>query len=238
MLFLVNISDMPHMFKILFYFTVFTVITGCATSQQNAETTANSGPDLNQLEQVYWENVRNARMKFTQADVDFMTGMIGHHAQALIMSRLAPENEASSEIQVLAARIINAQNDEIETMQRWLRLRNQPVPEIHIEGLNLMIHGLEGHGGHHHDHAQMPGMLTQQQLEQLAQTKGSEFDRLFLEFMIAHHSGAVIMVDELFATDGAAQDEEAFRLASDIQVDQITEIERMKLMLAGMEQSQ
>lgn len=233
-----NFFDPSRMFKTLIYYTVFIVITGCASSQKNAESTSRTSPDLKQLEQAYWENVRNARMKFTQADVDFMTGMIGHHAQALIMARLAPENDASREIKVLAARIINAQNDEIETMQRWLRLREQPVPEIHIDGLRLMIHGLEGHGGHQHDHSQMPGMLTQQQLEQLAQAYGPEFDRLFLQFMIAHHNGAVVMVKELFATDGAVQDEEAFRLASDIQVDQITEIERMKLMLEGMKQSQ
>lgn len=233
-----NFFDPSRMFKTLIYYTVFIVIIGCASSQKNAESTSRTSPDLKQLEQAYWENVRNARMKFTQADVDFMTGMIGHHAQALIMARLAPENDASREIKVLAARIINAQNDEIETMQRWLRLREQPVPEIHIDGLRLMIHGLEGHGGHQHDHSQMPGMLTQQQLEQLAQAYGPEFDRLFLQFMIAHHNGAVVMVKELFATDGAVQDEEAFRLASDIQVDQITEIERMKLMLEGMKQSQ
>ena len=168
-------------------------------------------------------------MDYTQADVDFMIGMISHHAQALIMSRLAPENGANSEVQTLAARIINAQNDEIATMQRWLRDRDQPVPEVHIEGLKLMIKGVEGHG--HMDHLNMPGMLSLEQLQELSKARGTEFDRLFLTYMIDHHSGAVFMVNKLFNTNGAAQDEQAFRLASDIQVDQTTEINRMKRML-------
>lgn len=187
------------------------------------------------MEALYWARIDSARMSFTQADVDFMIGMIGHHAQALIMSRLAPENEASETIRTLAARIINAQKDEIATMQKWLRDRDQPVPKVHIDGLNLKIHGLgDNHHAHHHD---MPGMLTQEQLEELARLKGADFDRQFLTYMIEHHQGAVTMVHELFDTDGAALDEEAFRLASDIQVDQITEIERMKLMLENIKNS-
>lgn len=179
------------------------------------------------LEALYWERQEAARGAFTDADVRFMTDMIGHHAQALIMSRLAPDRGASPAVRTLAARIINAQEDEIASMQQWLRERGQPVPEVHIEGLNLMIHGA---GGHHH-HAHMPGMLSQEELEELARAEGSEFDRLFLAYMIQHHRGAVTMVDELFATDGAASDEAAFKLASDINVDQQTEIARMQLML-------
>ncbi len=180
------------------------------------------------LEALYWARQDSARADFTDADVDFMAGMIGHHAQALVMSRLAPANGASPAVQTLAARIINAQNDEIATMQQWLRRRGQQVPEVHIEGLKLMVHG----GGHHHHH--MPGMLTDAQLEELAAAKGPAFDRLFLAYMIQHHSGAVTMVDELFATDGAGQDEAAFKLASDIHVDQLTEIARMQRMLDAL----
>lgn len=185
-----------------------------------------------ELEALHWARIDSSRMNFTQADVDFMTNMIGHHAQALIMSDLAPKNNASSEIQVLAARIINAQKDEIATMQTWLRDRKQPVPEVHIEGLMLMIHGVEGG---HHDHMKMDGMLSQEQLVELSEAKGKDFDRLFLTYMIQHHQGAVTMVKTLISTDGAVQDEGAFRLATDINVDQITEIERMKLMLRNME---
>jgi uncharacterized protein (DUF305 family) len=201
--------------------------------------TESDSRDMSDLEDLYWSRLENSRMSFVQADVDFMTDMIAHHAQALIMSDLAPKNNASQELQVLAARIINAQKDEIASMQQWLKDRNQPVPEVHIDGLNLMIHGLEdsnmdmSHGGHS-GHEMMVGMLTQDQLVQLSETKGKEFDKLFLEFMIEHHNGAVIMAKKLFSTDGAVQDEEAFRLAADIQVDQITEIERMKLMLNNM----
>ncbi|MBO6525119.1 MAG: DUF305 domain-containing protein [Balneolaceae bacterium] len=205
-----------------------TTTTQTGSSQSSDERTSSASTE--ELEELYWARIDSSRMNFTQADVDFMTNMIGHHAQALIMSDLAPKNNASPEIQILAARIINAQKDEIATMQTWLRDRDQPVPEVHINGLMLMIHGV----GDHHDHMNMQGMLTQGQLVELSEAKGEEFDRLFLTYMIEHHQGAVSMVKTLIATDGAVQDEGAFRLATDINVDQITEIERMKLMLRNM----
>lgn len=224
----------------IFAYFLFLLLAGCSSTETVSEAEQNSSDqtqqresrDLNELEELYWQRVQEGRMSFTQADIDFMMGMIGHHAQALIMSEMAPENDASPQIQTLAARIINAQQDEIKTMQNWLRRRDQPVPEIHIEGLNLMLHGVDGH--HHHDHGNMPGMLSQQQLETLQEATGREFDRLFLEFMIEHHEGAVTMVDTLFGTDGAAQDEDAFRLAADIHADQVTEVERMQQMLDQM----
>ena len=205
-------------------------------SAQVTSPTSNSPDDkeLAELEALYQERLKSARMRFIQADVDFMVGMISHHAQALIMSDLAPGQGASQSVQTLASRIINAQKDEIATMQKWLRDRDQAVPEVHIEGLNLMIHGMGNDHSGHHMHHDMPGMLTQDQLEELAQAEGTEFDRLFLTYMIQHHEGAVTMVHDLFATDGAGQDEAAFKLASDIQVDQITEINRMKLMLSSI----
>jgi len=156
--------------------------------------------------------------------------MIAHHAQALIMSAFAETNGASSVIQTLAARIINAQNDEIQIMQEWLEKRDQPVPHVMIQDNQLMIHGT-----HHHHDMHMRGMLTSEQLEELEEAKNSDFDRLFLEYMIMHHEGAVYMVHELFNTDGAITGESTYRLASDIQVDQITEIDRMKLMLEELE---
>jgi len=188
---------------------------------------AQENENMEALEALYWQRQKEAMSRFTQADVDFMVGMIGHHAQALIMSRLAPTNGASSSVQTLAARIINAQNDEIALMQSWLRDREQAVPQVHIDGLNLMVHG----GGDHHHAHHMPGMLTQEQLKELAAAHGKEFDRLFLTYMIQHHGGAVTMVEELFSVDGAAQDEAAYKLASSIHVDQITEIARMQKML-------
>lgn len=209
------------------FLLVILSFSACSNTEQ--VTTNSTSENLDELEALYWARVDSSRMSFTEADVKFMTGMIAHHAQALIMSRLAPENGARSQVQILASRIINAQKDEIASMQQWLRDRNQPVPEVHIDGLHLMIHGLEG--GHQHDHTNMAGMLSPEQLRELSNAKGTEFDRLFLTYMIQHHQGAVTMVEELIATDGAAQDEEAFRLSADIRVDQVTEIERMKLML-------
>jgi len=197
-----------------------------------------------QFEALYRARQDSARMRFTGADVDFVTGMISHHAQALIMSELAPTHGASPSVQTLAARIINAQRDEIVLMQRWLEDRDQPVPQVKIDGLNLMIEisapaagadmGQAHHEAHDMSEHQMPGMLTREQLEELAASFGPEFDRLFLTYMIGHHTGAVTMVDDLFAVDGAGQDEAVFKLASDVQVDQITEINRMQQMLDHM----
>jgi len=193
------------------------------------DTTPAPAPAANaEIEALYRARTDSARMRFTEADVAFMTGMIAHHAQALVMADLAPTHGASPPMRVLCARILNAQRDEITTMQGWLRDRGQPVPEVRIEGLNLMMHGVAEH------HMHMPGMLTQAQLEELDAASGTDFDRLFLTYMIQHHRGAVTMVHELFGSDGAAQDELAFKLASDIQVDQLTEIARMELMLDEM----
>jgi len=188
-----------------------------------------------EIEALYRARVDSARMRFTEADVRFMTGMIAHHAQALVMAEMAATHGASPAIQILAGRIINAQKDEIHRMQQWLRERGQPVPEVHIEGTTMTIR-FSGHAGHagHDAHMHMPGMLTEEQIRELDAARGAEFDRLFLKYMIQHHQGAVTMVHELFATDGALQDEDVFRLASDVQVDQITEIARMEQMLAAM----
>lgn len=172
--------------------------------------------------------------RFTAADVDFMQGMIHHHAQALVMSRLADANGASPSVRTLAARIINAQSDEIATMQNWLRARAQPVPELHEMNGTLMVHMPAGHDGHH---AHMPGMLSDAQLAELRAATGAAFDRLFLTFMIQHHKGAVTMVEALFKSDGAGQDEQVFKFASDAQVDQTTEIARMELMLNARQPS-
>ncbi|MGH7665324.1 MAG: DUF305 domain-containing protein [Gemmatimonadaceae bacterium] len=167
------------------------------------------------------------RYPYTEADIRFMTGMIGHHAQAITMSRWAATHGASAAVQTLAGRIINGQKDEINTMQRWLRYRLQPVPEPHVAGKGMTMHG--------GDHAMlMPGMLTGAQMNELDAARGREFDRLFLIFMIQHHGGAVEMVKDLFASRGAAQDETVFKFASDVNVDQSTEIDRMQKMLAAL----
>jgi len=154
-----------------------------------------------------------------------MSSMIGHHAQAIVMSRWAPTHDASASVQTLAARIINAQQDEIATMQQWLRDREQAVPEARATGMKMMIDGVE-------QEMLMPGMLTESQMKELDAARGPDFDRLFLIYMIQHHRGAVSMVTDLFGSYGAGQDEVVFKFASDVNVDQSTEIARMQKMLA------
>jgi uncharacterized protein (DUF305 family) len=172
---------------------------------------------------------------YVGADVDFMSHMIGHHAQALVMSGWAPTHGASPSVRILAERIINGQQDEIATMQRWLRDRGKPVPEARPMAMSMpMEDSTAGSSGHAVHEMLMPGMLTPAQMQQLDQAKGPEFDRLFLTFMIQHHRGAVSMVKELFGTPGAARDETVFKFANDVNVDQSTEVARMERMLAAL----
>ena len=161
------------------------------------------------------------RQPYTAADVHFMSAMIAHHAQAIDIARWAPTHGASSSLQILAERVINAQQDEIALMQTWLRDRRLPVPEPRP---------MAATGTDQHQHL-MPGMLTADQLKQLDEARGKEFDRLFLTLMTQHHRGAVTMVEELFRSQGAALDDTVFKLASDISADQTSEIERMQKML-------
>lgn len=165
-----------------------------------------------------------ATLPFTEADVRFMAGMIPHHAQAVLMAGWAAERSQRNDVRILAERIIVGQRDEIALMQMWLRDRNQTVPDP--DPAHMMHAGM--------DRDLMPGMLTTDELGRLSRARGSDFDRLFLECMIRHHEGAVTMVDQLFASYGAAQDEDVFRMASDIYADQTTEIDRMELMLASL----
>ena len=159
---------------------------------------------------------------YVAADAQFMTGMIGHHAQAVLISGWAPSHGASQSIVLLTERIVVGQQDEIALMTRWLKDRGEPVPDP------SHAHAGMDHGAH------MPGMLSAEQLAALDAARGPEFDRLFLTYMIQHHLGAIVMVDQLFATQGAGQDEATFRLASDIYADQTTEIRRMQLMLDAL----
>lgn len=165
--------------------------------------------------------------KAAASDVEFMTGMIGHHSQAVVMAKWAPTHGGSASLQIMAARIINAQNDEIALMQRWLRDHSLPVPDGSMAGMKMEMNGME--------HTMlMPGMLTDAQMKQLDAARGIEFDRLFLTDMIQHHTGALTMVEKLFATDGAAQDETVFKFANDVSADQGSEIDRMHRMLDGL----
>lgn len=193
-----------------------------------ASATSSSAMAQGQAAAVAKARADSARYPYTAGDVSFMSGMIHHHAQAIVMAKMAPSHGASPSVRTLCDRIINAQQDEITAMQRWLRDRNQTVPEATAGAMKMVMNGME------HDML-MPGMLSEAQMKSLDAARGAAFDRQFLSGMIQHHRGAVSMVSDLFNTYGAAQDELTFKFASDVQVDQTTEIARMERMLFMME---
>jgi uncharacterized protein (DUF305 family) len=195
-----------------------------AAAQATAPSQSGAPTPLSAAAQARADSLRHP---YTAADIHFMSAMIGHHAQAIVMAGWAPSHGASPSVRTLAERIINAQQDEIATMQQWLRDRGQPVPEAKPGPMKMMMGGME------HEML-MPGMLTDEQMQRLDQARGAEFDRLFLADMIQHHRGAVSMVKDLFGSYGAAQDEVVFKFASDVNVDQTTEIARMQKMLAAL----
>ena len=158
---------------------------------------------------------------YTTADVRFMQGMIGHHAQALVMAALVRERTQRSDFHLMAERIALSQETEIAQMKRWLEERGEAVPAA-----DAHVHAALGHG------QLMPGMLTEAELKQLDAARGAEFERLFLELMIKHHEGALRMVRELYATPAAGQEPELFMLASDVDADQTAEIRRMRNLLS------
>jgi uncharacterized protein (DUF305 family) len=160
---------------------------------------------------------------YTSADVEFMQGMIHHHAQAVLMSGWVPARTRNGDLPLLAERIRSSQESEIEQMQRWLVARDEEAPEAHIP------HGhAHGPGGR-----QMPGMLTAAQLERLRTARGAAFDRLFLRSMIRHHRGALTMVSRLYARDGGLEPEiDAF--ARHVVADQEAEISRMEGLLTRL----
>jgi uncharacterized protein (DUF305 family) len=162
-----------------------------------------------------------SHVQYTAADARFMQGMIGHHAQALEMTDLLASRTASDNMRKLALRIQVSQADEIKMMQGWLEARGLEAPNEHAH--------------HMHGAMLMPGMLSPQEMDRLGAASGAEFDRLFLEFMIKHHDGALVMVKELFATPGAGQESEIFAFASDVDADQRMEIDRMRAMLKELQ---
>jgi uncharacterized protein (DUF305 family) len=168
------------------------------------------------------------RYPYTPADVDFMAGMIPHHAQAVLMAKMAPAQAARPELKLMCERMLISQRDEIEFMRNWLRDRGQTVPPPDATHHRMKMNGVE------HDML-MPGMLTRDEMAALEKASGADWDRLFLEGMIKHHQGAIKMVDDLFAAHGALQDEDVYQFATDIYADQTSEIERMEKMLETVE---
>ena len=166
------------------------------------------------------------RQPYGAADVEFMSGMIPHHAQAVVMAGWAPSHGARPDVRILCERILVGQRDEIAFMRTWLRDRGETVPAADATHHRMKMNGVE------HDML-MPGMLSAEEMAQLDKARGAEWDRLFLTGMIRHHEGAIKMVDDLFESFGALQDDDLYKFASDVYADQTTEIERMRKMLAG-----
>lgn len=159
----------------------------------------------------------------SDADVEFMQGMIMHHQQAVEMTALIASHTGNKDLRSLGARISSSQSDEIKFMKRWLAARGEPV--------SMAMPGMPDMDRSGRPMALMPGMLSPEQMEALRKAKGAEFDRLFLTGMIQHHNGALTMVKELFDTGGAGQDAELFDFATDADNTQRAEIRIMEIML-------
>jgi uncharacterized protein (DUF305 family) len=155
----------------------------------------------------------------TQADVEFMQGMIHHHAQALVMTSMVRDRAAAKDLATLARRVEFAQEQEIETMERWLTERDEEVPDA------------EDHRNNHGGRGLMPGMVGHKELTKLAAADGRQFDRMFLKYMIRHHQGALTMVGDLRAEDGGVEPESDL-FARHVDSDQTIEINRMAGLLA------
>ena len=164
------------------------------------------------------------RQSYNEADVTFVSGMIPHHAQAVIMAGWAPSHGARKDVAILCEKIVVAQTDEIFFMRNWLRDRGQVVPSATETKHKMMMNGMT------HDEL-MPGMLSDEEMAALDKSRGPDFDRLFLIGMIKHHQGAITMVNELFNAYGLMQDDQIYKFASDVFADQSTEITRMQEML-------
>lgn len=174
-----------------------------------------------------------AAASYTPADVVFMQGMIGHHQQAVEMAMLIKDRTNSEEIVALGGRIESSQADEIEFMNGWLDERGEKT--IMVGMMDGMDHSKMDHSKHAMiDHSSMAGMATPEQMAELATLEGTDFDRMFLTLMIAHHEGAIDMVDELLGQPGTAADPVLFQFVSDIENDQNAEIDKMTELLAGL----
>jgi uncharacterized protein (DUF305 family) len=161
---------------------------------------------------------------YNKADVEFMQGMIPHHAQAVKMCTMAPTHAGRREVKLMCERMLISQRDEIHMMRVWLIDRGQYVPPPDATHHKHMM------GGMSHDML-MPGMLSDEEMAKLDKARGADWDRMFLNAMIKHHQGALKMVEDLLASAGAAQGDDIFEFASDVFADQTAEIERMQKLL-------
>lgn len=199
----------------------------CAACSHNSQLASGTGSIRVKNGQTELSPAAKGARPVTDADVHFMSGMISHHAQAVIMAGWAPSHGASPALQRLCARIVNAQTDEIAIMQGWLKDHGKPVPSATDTKMHMDM------GGMTHDML-MPGMMSDEEMAALDKARGVEFDRQFLVGMIKHHEGALTMVKEVLASNGAVQDDVVFKFTNDIYADQTTEIAVMQQMLAAL----
>lgn len=159
----------------------------------------------------------------SQAEIEFMQGMIMHHQQAVEMTALIPSHTENPDVRLLGARISRSQSDEIHFMQHWLAARG--------ESTSMSMPGMPGMDMSGHDMPLMPGMLTPEQMDALRKARGAEFDRLFLTGMIQHHGGALTMVHDVYQKAGAGQDADFFDFTTDVDTGQRAEIRIMQGLL-------
>ncbi len=208
---------------IIAYLVCFSVLPLFAQSDSNPVVVQPGAPG--QPTRILPSSTKGKLPPRSAKDVEFMQGMIMHHAQAVEMTAMVEERTENKDVRKIGAKISQSQTDEINFMRRWLRLRGEKteMEMKEMSGMNGMNHSNSGH--------LMPGMLTPKQMEKLKNAKGAEFDKLFLKGMIQHHEGALIMVKDLFDTAGAGQDAEIFNFTSDIDTGQRGEIKIMQEML-------
>ena len=181
---------------------------------QSGGATRTSGMDMGHM---HHEIVIPKGALYTKADVEFMQGMIAHHSQAIVMSRMAESHGANPQVLKLSNKIDQSQMPEIRIMQNWLQRNNQFVPDT----------------SSWHD-VMMAGMLTPEQLKELDATRGVDFDRAYLQMMIQHHAGALKMVDDLFNASLAGQEVDVNVFANDVVTAQTTEIGIMQRLLSQL----
>lgn len=200
-------------------------LAGCASAPRAASAPPAGSPAAAAAAGLHATPPGLGQFPYSDADVDFMQGMIPHHAQAVIMAAWAPTHGARADVAILCARILVGQSDEIKLMQTWLSDRGLEVPDAKSTKHKMKMGGME------HEML-MPGMLTDEEMAALDKARGPEWDRLFLEGMIRHHQGAIDMVEVLQKSYGAMQDETMFKFANDVFADQSVEIAKMHEMLA------
>jgi uncharacterized protein (DUF305 family) len=205
-------------YRALLGISACTAMWACAGSTEVRAPVVQAGAPGEASRTVSGDAPRVASPRHVEADVRFMQDMIVHHAQAVEMTALVEARTERADIRLLARRITASQEDEMATMRQWLIDRGEVPPDEHAH---------HAHGAHEG----MPGMLSPAEMTRLRAARGAEFDRLFLESMIRHHEGALVMVADLVAIDGAAQEVEIFQFAAHVDADQRVEIDRMRRML-------